>query len=206
MKWPRFSLVLMLLLIIPMQAFAAPSEQRDLPEVKYEPSKRQPNNPMNLLPPVKPGPNTPGRDKFDKWAMLEVQVIDGRTHQPLRNAEVVLAETGFRTVTDGNGMTKPFPAPVIRDPRFEVPLGQLHGQLTLISYKDGYRDTVYFNVRLREGILFRTQMWMYAITPQDQRIEPYVYFYPTHHIFVMDLVQKFRSKTQPGQGPEVPTR
>lgn len=202
MKWLRFLLLFSLLLMIPLQSFAAPSGGRDLPEVKYDPGKREANNPLNKLPEVKPGADIPGRDKFDIWAMLEVQVIDGRTKKPLKNAEVVLAETGYRTVTDGNGMTKPFPAPVIRDPRFEPPLGRLHGQLTLISYKNGYRDTVYFNVRMRQGILSRVQMWMYAITPEDRRIEPWVYFFPTHRIFVIELVNKFRSKTQPGAGQE----
>ena len=202
MKWLKVVLVLTFLVLMPIQAYAAPSKGKTLPEVKYEPGKRQTNSPLNNQPKVTPGPDIPGKDKFDIWSNLEVQVIDGRTKQPLRNADVVLAETGYRTVTDDRGFTKPFPAPVIRDPRFDAPLGRLHGQLTLIAYKDGYRDTVYFNVRMRQNMMTRVQMWMLQITPEDRRMEAYVYFYPTHHIFVDQLVHKFRTKDQQGAKTE----
>jgi len=196
MRWIKYLLIVAFLLMIPSQALGAPIKGKTLPEVKYDPGKRQPDSPLNDQPKVVPGPDTPGKDKFDLWSTLQVQVIDGRTKQPLQNAEVVLAETGYRTTTDENGFTKPFPAPVIRDPRFEAPLGRLHGQLTLIAYKQGYRDTVYFNIRMRQNMMTRVQMWMLQITPEDRRIEPYVYFYPIHRLFVDQLVNKFRTKEQ----------
>jgi hypothetical protein len=145
------------------------------------------------------------QNSFDKTAKLKVTVIDGRTRQPLPGAEVVLGETERRYRTDANGETPWIDAPVIRDERFRPMIAQLHGQLTLITYKNGYRDSIYFNVRVHEGIESRVTVWMYKITPgEDRRIEPLAYETPYHHLWLVQLADKFRSSTQPGEGPERP--
>ncbi|WCK53971.1 hypothetical protein PP175_22040 [Aneurinibacillus sp. Ricciae_BoGa-3] len=203
-----FVLLTICLFLICFEGFTKPAnaEKAPLPEYKYEVQKRQGNSALNYLPEVKPGPDIPGAKKWDKWAMLQVRVLDFHTRAPLPNTEVVLGENGYRVKTDANGRTPAFPAPVIRDPRYTETLARLHGQLTLLSYKNGYRDTIYFNVRMNERILTTVDMYMIRIDPQSRRIEPYVYFYPTHRLFTINLAEQFRSKTQPGAGPESPAR
>jgi hypothetical protein len=208
MKKIWFVLLVLCLFLISFKGFTKPAnaEKAPLPEYKYEVNKRQASSPLSYTPEVKPGPQIPGANKWDKWAMLQVRVLDYQTRTPLPNAEVVLGENGYRIKTDANGRTQAFPAPVIRDPRFTETLARLHGQLTLLSYKNGYRDTIYFNVRMNERMLTTVDMFMIRISPESRRIEPYVYFYPTHHLFTINLAEQFRSKTQPGAGPESPTR
>lgn len=205
-KWMPVVLLSLVISSLPLQAEAVPKDKGALPEYKYETFHRQSNDPLAKQPDVKPGKDIPGYNKWDKWALLQVRVIDGRTNKPLPDAEVVVAENGYRTKTDKNGYTSAFPAPVIRDPRFTETLARLHGQLTLLAYKNGYRDTIYYNVRMNEGTTTTPEMWLYQITPEDRRIEPYVYFFPTHRLFSINLAEQFRSKTQPGAGPESPNR
>jgi len=191
---------------LPLQGQAEPKEHRPLPEYKYETFHRQSNDPLSMQPDVKPGSDIPGYNKWDKWALMQVKVIDSTTRKPLENAEVVIAETGYRTKTDKHGFTQAFPAPIIRDPRFTETLARLHGQLTLLAYKNGYRDTICYNVRMNEGMTTTPEIWMFEIAPEHHRIEPYVYHYPTHHLFSVNLAEEFRSKSQPGAGPESPDR
>lgn len=207
-KWLPPFLLTALLSVLPLQTKAAPQpEYKPLPEFKYETVHRQSSDPLTLQPDVNPGPDIPGANKWDKWSLLQVKVIDATTQKPLADTEVVVAENGYRTKTDKNGLTPAFPAPVIRDPRYvSDALARLHGQLTLLAYKNGYWDTVYYNVRMNEGTTTTPEMWMFQITPENRRIEPYVYFYPTHHLFTVNLMEEFRSKTQPGAGPESPER
>ncbi|WP_051331089.1 hypothetical protein [Aneurinibacillus terranovensis] len=194
------------LLAFQMDTSTASGKKAALPAQPYEAPKYDASSPFTKLQDVKPGSNIPGANKWDLWALLQVRVLDDDTRKPLPNTEVVLAENGYRVTTDKNGMTPAFPAPVIRDPRFEPTIARLHGQLTLIAYQEGYRDEIYFNVRMNPGMLTKTDMYMHRITPQDRRLEPHAYFYPTHRLFTIDLAAKYRSKTQPGAGPESPDR
>lgn len=179
-------------------------EQPPLPAQPYTKTKNDFIGAAKIDPNYKPPAGTPGLKKWNRWGKLKVHVIDGRTGKPLSNADIVLAENGYRTKTDQTGWTPEFPAPVIRDPRFTEILSRLHGQLTLIAYQNGYRDTILFDVRMREGLLMTPEVTMYEITPQDRRIEPMVFHYPNHHIFVTDLAEQYRTKSQPGQGFESP--
>ncbi|GGI97632.1 hypothetical protein GCM10010885_04140 [Alicyclobacillus cellulosilyticus] len=135
---------------------------------------------------------------------LRVRVIDGRTLEPLPGAEVVLIETEQRLTTGPDGFTPWFDAPVIRNPRYRPMVAELHGQLGVIAYKNGYRDSIHLGIRMHEGIPTETTVWMYKIGPQDRRIEPVLYQEPYHHIWLVELADKFRSRTQPGEGPERP--
>lgn len=145
------------------------------------------------------------RDQQD-MADLQVRVVDARTKQPLAGAEVVLLETEQRMTTGADGRTPVIKAPIVRDPRYRRRLAELHGQLTLIAYKNGYRDTVFFGVRMHRGRRTEPEVWMYQITPDDRRIEPIWYQMPIHRLWLIDLAQAFRSRTQPGAGPESPDR
>lgn len=166
------------------------------------PNKEQPSLPSSQLPKQQFTLSQKSTGSA-KLAKLRVRVIDGRTLSPISGAEVVLIETGTRTVTDKMGYTPYFDAPIIRNPKYFPLVAELHGQLGVIVYKNGYHDSVHLGIRMHDGIDAQTTVWMYKILP-GERIEPVLYEVPYHHLWVLELANRFRSKTQPGEGPERP--
>lgn len=140
-----------------------------------------------------------------QFGHLRVKVIDGRTLQPLEGAEVVVIENGQRYHTGKDGLTPWIEAPVIRNERYRLLVNELHGQLTLISYKNGYRDSIHAGVRMNEGASTKTTIWQYKITPsEDKRVEPVFYMEPYHRLWLIKLADRFRTKSQLGEGYERP--
>ncbi|MCL6594449.1 MAG: hypothetical protein K6T31_10765 [Alicyclobacillus sp.] len=162
--------------------------------------------PNPTSPPVLPQTQSAPFSPYVPWptSKLRVRVIDGRTQQPLEGAEVVLIETEQRLRTGPDGYTPWFDAPVIRNPRYRPMVAELHGQLGVIAYKNGYRDSIHLGIRMHEGVPTETTVWMYKLGPGDTRIEPVLYQVPYHHIWLVELADRFRSSTQPGEGPERP--
>ncbi len=143
--------------------------------------------------------------KSSKFGHLRVKVVDGRTMEPLSDAEVVLVENGRRYRTDKSGLTPWIEAPVIRSSRFRLLVNELHGQLTLISYKNGYRDSIHSGVRMNEGATTKTTIWQYKIEKTgDTRVEPVFYMEPYHRLWLIQLADRFRKKSQMGEGYERP--
>lgn len=175
---------------------AAPNNGTDAPSAP--PSNTTANSSQ-----VPQGPKSWGYTRR-KTAKLRVNVINGRTRQPLDGAEVVVIENGQRYKTDKNGQTPWFDAPVYRNPRYRPIVAELHGQLGVIVYKNGYRDSIHLGIRMHEGIEQQTTVWMYKLGPEDRRIEPVLYQEPYHHIWLIELADKFRQKSQIGEGPERP--
>jgi len=146
-------------------------------------------------------PQVPG----SAFGRLRVKVIDGRTSKPLDGAEVVVLETEKRYRTDANGLTPWIQAPVLRSARYRFLVNELHGQLTLISYKNGYRDSIHMGVRMNEGSETRTTVWQYKIVQgPDVRIEPILYQEPYHRLWLIQLADRFRRPSQLGEGYERP--
>ncbi|MCF8565367.1 hypothetical protein LLE49_11625 [Alicyclobacillus tolerans] len=163
--------------------------------------------PSSPVPPLaEPNAVPPGFNPNLPWptAKLRVRVIDGRTQKPLSGAEVVVIETEQRVRTDKNGYTPWVDAPVFRNPRLFPLVAELHGQLAVIAYKNGYRDSIHMGIRMHEGYETETTVWMYKLGPGDTRIEPILYQVPYHRLYLIQLADRFRSKTQPGEGPERP--
>ncbi|MCX7569753.1 hypothetical protein OS242_07230 [Tumebacillus sp. DT12] len=201
---------------------SAPMETKD--GVKIKPSDDKPfdvpdgeqtlpddmkNATGDVVPPPLTEPNIPptsAAKKAKKTAKLVVHAMDGRTGQPLENAEIVLLETSERFKTDRTGTTPAIDAPVIREETYAEQLAQLHGQLGLIAYKNGYRDSITFGVRMHEGRVTDVTMWMYQITPGDRRVEPVFFHNPYHRLWLVRLADAYRSPTQPGEGQESPAR
>lgn len=155
-----------------------------------------PRQPQGGYVPVQPGQAT---------GKLRVKVIDGRTKQPLAGAEVVLLETEKRYRTGADGLTPWIDAPVLRSARFRFLVNELHGQLTLISYKNGYRDSIHMGVRMNEGTATRVTIWQYKIVPgPDTRVEPVVFQEPYHRLWLIQLADRFRRPSQLGEGYEHP--
>ncbi len=138
------------------------------------------------------------------YGNLRVKVIDGRTQKPLEGAEVVVMETEKRYRTDANGLTPWIQGPVIRSARFRFLVNELHGQLNLISYKNGYRDSIHMGVRVNEGGVTKTTVWQYQITGEDRRVEPVLYIEPYHRLWLIQLADRFRRPSQIGEGYERP--
>lgn len=136
-------------------------------------------------------------------APLQLRVVDAHTMKGIPGAGCVVAETGDRVETDENGVAPVINAPIFRHPRLEQMLAELHGQLTVICYKNGYRDAIYMGVRMHEGTMTETEVWMYPIGRGDRRIEPTFYQVPIHRLFQIQLADRYRLRDE-GEGPERP--
>lgn len=174
------------------------------------PSQVQPSQirPSQVPPPAgdKMAPGPQGSNADLPWAMgqLRVRVVDGRSQRPLQGAEVVIVETEQRLTTGPDGYTPYIDVPVFRNPRLRPIVAELHGQLAVIAYKNGYRDSIHMGIRMHEGLKSESTVWMYKLGPGDDRIEPVLYQVPYHHLWLVELAERFRSKTQPGEGPQHP--
>lgn len=114
-----------------------------------------------------------------------------------------MGETGDRVETNAQGVAPPINAPIFRNPRQEQMLAALHGQLTVLCYKNGYRDAIYMGVRMHENTVTRPDIFMLPIARGDRRIEPTFYQMPVHRIWRVELADKYRLRDE-GEGPERP--
>jgi len=138
-----------------------------------------------------------------RTAPLKLRVVDAMTMKPIPGAGCTIAETGDRVETNDEGVAPTIDAPAFRNPRLEELLAELHGQLTVLCYKTGYRDAVYMGVRMHPPAVTETEVWMYPVGPQDRRIEPTLYQVPIHRIWLIQLTDKYRLREE-GEGPERP--
>lgn len=138
-----------------------------------------------------------------KTAPLKIRVMDAITLKGIDGAGCTIGETGDRIETDRQGIAPEIQAPVFRDPRLEQMLAELHGQLTVLCYKNGYRDSVYMGVRMHEGSTTETEVWMYPVGQGDRRVEPTLYQVPIHRLWRIQLADKYRLREE-GEGNERP--
>ncbi|HEY8346719.1 MAG TPA: hypothetical protein VIL07_05500 [Symbiobacteriaceae bacterium] len=138
-----------------------------------------------------------------RTAPLSIRVVDAHTMQPIPGAGCVVGETGDRVETDANGVAPTIEAPIFRHPRLDRMLAELHGQLTVICYKNGYRDAITMGVRMHPGTTTETEIWMYPIGRGDRRVEPTLYQVPIHRLWRIQLADRFRLRDE-GEGPERP--
>lgn len=138
-----------------------------------------------------------------KTSKLQIRVMDATTMKGVPGAGCTIGETGDRVETDDNGVAPTIDAPIFRNPRLEEMLAQLHGQLTVLCYKNGYRDAIHMGVRMHEGVETEPEVWMYKVGPGDRRIEPTLYQMPIHRVWQIKLADKYRLFDQ-GEGPESP--
>ena len=138
-----------------------------------------------------------------KTAPLELRVIDAVTQKGISGAGCVVGETGQRIETDDKGLAPTIDAPIFRHPRLEQMLAELHGQLTVLCYKNGYRDAIYMGVRMHEGVTTETEIWMMATGAGDRRVEPTLFQVPIHRLWRIQLADKYRLFDE-GEGPERP--
>lgn len=138
-----------------------------------------------------------------KTAKLRIKTVDAITMKPIPGAGCVIGETGDRVETDNKGVAPMIDAPVFRNPRLEQMLAELHGELLVICYKNGYRDAIYRGVRMHEGTVTEPEVWMHPFGGNDRRIEPTLYQMPVHRIWQIELADKYRLHDE-GEGRESP--
>lgn len=138
-----------------------------------------------------------------KTAKLKIRVVDTFTQKGIDGAGCVVGETGDRIETDAKGIAPEIDAPIFRHPRLEQMLAEVHGQLTVLCYKNGYRDAIYMGVRMYEGVVTEPEVWMIPISPNDRRVEPTIYQMPVHRVWQIQLADKYRLYEE-GEGPESP--
>lgn len=156
------------------------------------------------------GPRPAGAIRRAYWralgirtAPLKLRVVDAHTMKGIPGAGCTIGETGDRVETDAKGVAPEIQAPIFRNPRLEEMLAALHGQLTVLCYKNGYRDSVYVGVRMHEGAVTETEVWMTPVGPLDRRVEPTLYQVPIHRVWLIQLADKYRLREE-GEGPERP--
>jgi hypothetical protein len=142
-----------------------------------------------------------------KSGRLQIRVVDAFTQKGIDGAGCIVGETGDRIETDTKGSAPVIDAPVFRHPRLEQMLAELHGALTIMCYKNGYRDAIYMGVRMYEGVTAQPEIWMVPIGTKDRRVEPTLFQGPLHRLWQIQLVDKYRlfEEGKPmGEGPERP--
>ncbi len=138
-----------------------------------------------------------------RTAPLRIRVKDALTLQGIPGAGCIIGETRQRVETDEKGIAPVIQAPIFRHPRLEEMLAELHGALTVLCYKNGYRDQVYMGLRMYDGIMNEPEIWMYPIGSGDRRVEPQLYQAPVHRLWLIRLTDKYRLFEE-GEGPERP--
>lgn len=134
---------------------------------------------------------------------LQLKVVDAFTQKGIPGAGCVIGETGDRVETNANGVAPVIDAPVFRHPRLEQMLAEIHGALTILCYKNGYRDAIYMGLRMYENVTAMPEIWMTPFGRRDRRIEPTLYHQGVHRIWQIQLADKYRLLDQ-GEGPERP--
>ncbi len=84
-------------------------------------------------------------------ARLSVYVVEGYTETPIKDASVVVVETGEIYQTDEKGMTQVIKVPCKRDTRYDDILQKPWGEITLIIYKEGFLPYALFYLQVLDG-------------------------------------------------------
>lgn len=135
---------------------------------------------------------------------MQMRTLDALTQKPIPGAGCIIGETRQRIETDEKtGIGPMMEVPVFRHPRLEELLAEIHGALTIMCYKDGYRDAITMGVRTYPNTVATPEIWMYPVGEGDRRVEPTVFQYEPHRVWQIQLVDKYRLREE-GEGPERP--
>lgn len=98
-----------------------------------------------------------GRATMPGTAGMQVEVVDGFTDMPIKNASVVIPEIDSCFITDECGKTPLIQLPIIRDTHYDKILRQDWGTVTVLVYGDGYLPYALFYTMVepdttREGL------------------------------------------------------
>lgn len=127
-------------------------------------------------------------------ASLSVHVVEGYTETPIKDASVVIVETGEVYCTDEQGFTQVIKVPAIRDTRYDDILQKPWGEITLIIYKEGFLPYALFYLQVldgetREGV--KILLFEQGVTSSE---EPFSIIEGPNRIWVDELIKMYQPK------------
>lgn len=134
---------------------------------------------------------------------LYIRVVDTTTRRGIPGAGCIVAETNQRIETDARGFAPVIRAPVLRDPRRDELVAAISGDLTVICYKNGYRDKVITGVHMYKDTATQFETDMTPFSDRDKRIEPTYHHIEPHRLWKIQVADRYRLFDQ-GEGRESP--
>jgi hypothetical protein len=125
-------------------------------------------------------------------AYLTVNVVEGYTETPIKDATVVVVETGKTYQTDENGMTEKFDVPVIRDTRYDDIMQKQWGEITLIIYKEGFIPYALFYLQVIGGQTREGVKILLFEEGQTESAQPFSIIEGPNRVWVDALVEMYR--------------
>lgn len=128
-------------------------------------------------------------------ASLRFKIIDQFTKQEIEGVKLVVINKDGEVIdtllTDKNGQAEKTISAPLDKKYFSQELNPMQrGTVTLIAYKDGYRETVLFEVPVNPNDTYQP-FSMYPVV-SGQRNEPVVRIAEIHHLTIIELVDKYR--------------
>lgn len=125
-------------------------------------------------------------------ARLSVHVVEGYSETPIKDASVVIVETGEVYCTDENGHTQIIEVPAMRDTRYDDILQKPWGEITLIIYKEGFLPYALFYLQVldgetREGV--KILLFEQGVTSSE---EPFSIIEGPNRIWVDELIKMYQ--------------
>lgn len=127
-------------------------------------------------------------------AQLTVNVLEGYTETPIKDASVVIVETGKVYQTDENGMTEKIDVPVIRDKRYDDIMQKQWGEITLIVYKEGFVPYALFYLQVVGGQTREGVKILLFEEGQTESAQPFSIIEGPNRVWVDALVEMYRPK------------
>lgn len=104
-------------------------------------------------------------------AYLKVTVVDGATGIVLQGANVCIPEINGYYSTDSNGVTATIPIPYRPNTNFDKTLKRAWGDITVLTYKDGYADFIIFYIMTTKDTTRRLTITLYpSSTPMTHTL------------------------------------
>lgn len=121
------------------------------------------------------------------------KVIDGRTGLPIKDAVVVIPETGVSYKTASDGTTEVIRIPYSAKSDFDTILPKYWCEVTLLAYAEGYAPYALFYLQLQEDSLREGPTVM--LFPGEQ--DPFSIIEGPPDRWVSDLIRKFSPRSYP---------
>lgn len=132
--------------------------------------------------------------QVSRTGKVQFQVVDGFSDEPVKDATVVLLDTGKEYITDDKGMTQPVEVPIIDDKRFNSIMPKTWGEVSAVIYKKGYVPYALFYLEVfpdktRKGV--KILIFKEGEITNDQ---PFSIIEGPNRIWVNDVIKKYTPK------------
>lgn len=82
---------------------------------------------------------------------IEVTVLEANTNTPIDNATICIIETRTYETTNKYGKSPTIAVPILKNTNFDLSLERGWGEITLLVYKNGYKDNISFYTSIIPG-------------------------------------------------------